>query len=77
MAASGGKHSGEKKQTKYRRAILKISGEGFCSPGESGIDIDRIRYIASEIKAVAELGVELAVVVGGGNFIRGTQAASQ
>ncbi len=77
MAVSGSKHSGEKEQTKYRRAILKISGEGFCVPGESGINIDRIRYIAQEIKSVAELGVELAVVVGGGNFIRGAQMSTR
>ncbi len=76
MAVSGSKHSGEKKQTKYRRAILKISGEGFCALGEFGINIDRIRYIANEIKSVAELGIELAVVVGGGNFIRGAQMST-
>lgn len=72
---SGGKHSGGNK-IKYRRTILKISGEGFCIPGEFGVDIDRIRCIARQIKTVAELGVELAIVVGGGNFLRGAQMST-
>lgn len=64
------------RETKYRRVILKISGEGFGTPGSFGVNIDRIRYIAGEIKSVSQLGVELAVVVGGGNFIRGAQVST-
>jgi uridylate kinase len=55
----------------YRRVLLKISGEGFCKEGGFGIDGDEVEAIAGQLKAVAEMGVELAVVVGGGNFIRG------
>jgi uridylate kinase len=60
---------------KYRRVMLKISGEGFCKEGGQGIDGEELSTIASEIADVAKLGVQLAVVVGGGNFIRGTSAA--
>lgn len=62
----------------YRRVLLKISGEGFASShGDFGIDGEAVRRIAAEIIAVRELGVDVAVVVGGGNFIRGTTLASQ
>ncbi|NIA21515.1 MAG: UMP kinase [Anaerolineaceae bacterium] len=55
----------------YRRVILKISGEGLCRSGGSGLDPEEISRIADEAKAVAENGTQLAIVVGGGNFIRG------
>ena len=57
---------------KYRRVMLKISGEGFCGPTGFGIDGDQIERIAGELRDVVALGVELAVVVGGGNFLRGS-----
>lgn len=56
---------------KYGRVILKISGEGLCRPGGFGLDPEELRRIADETSAVAATGVELAIVVGGGNFIRG------
>ena len=55
----------------YRRVVLKISGEGFTKPGEFGIDPDELGHIAGEIADAAQCGAELAVVVGGGNIIRG------
>ncbi|MDD4890440.1 MAG: UMP kinase [Phycisphaerae bacterium] len=55
----------------YKRVLLKISGEGFCKPGESGLDGEELDRIARELMDVASLGVQLAVVVGGGNFLRG------
>ncbi len=58
-------------EPRYRRVLLKISGEGFCSPGELGIHPEQLGRVASEIHEVAELGVQIAVVVGGGNFLRG------
>lgn len=64
-------------KARYSRVLLKISGEGFCSPGQSGIDVDRIKYIAGEIKSVSDLGVQVAVVVGGGNFLRGAQMSTR
>ena len=59
----------------YKRVILKISGEGFCKPGQGGIDSEALNTIAERLKSVSELGAELAVVVGGGNIIRGAQFA--
>ncbi len=55
----------------YRRVLLKVSGEGFCKPGGSGMDPDEVRTVARQIGEVAGTGCELAVVVGGGNFLRG------
>jgi len=59
----------------YKRVLLKVSGEGFCKPGACGLDPEEVRTIARQIKEVVESGCELAVVVGGGNFIRGFQFA--
>ncbi len=60
----------------YRRVLLKISGEAMCKPGGFGIDSDELDVIAREIAQAAKLGTELAVVVGGGNIIRGATLAS-
>src|SRR5271156_4910940 len=56
----------------YKRVLLKISGEGFCHEGGSGIEAEELNLIARQCVEVAQMGVELAVVVGGGNFIRGS-----
>ena len=61
----------------YKRAILKISGESFSTPGILGIDPDELNTIARQIVDAAKLGTELAVVVGGGNIIRGAELASR
>jgi len=55
----------------YKRVLLKISGEGFCPEGGFGIEGDELNEIARECIDVCKMGVQLAVVVGGGNFIRG------
>lgn len=55
----------------YKRILLKISGEALAGPNKVGIDDDTVRSICAQIKRVADLGVEVAVVVGGGNFWRG------
>jgi uridylate kinase len=60
----------------YRRLLLKISGEGFSKPGSTGIDGEEVDRIAREIIDVAQLGVQLGIVIGGGNFIRGAAMAS-
>ena len=57
----------------YKRVLLKVSGEGFCKPGQFGLDADEVRTIARQAKEVLQTGCELAVVVGGGNFLRGGQ----
>ncbi len=55
----------------YGRVCLKLSGEAFCAPDGFGIDPDELKHIAGEVAQAAETGVQLAVVVGGGNIIRG------
>lgn len=55
----------------FRRILLKLSGESFCKPGEGGLSEDEISRIANQVAQVAKIGVELAVVVGGGNILRG------
>jgi len=59
---------------RYKRVLLKISGQGFGDAG-GGIDHDQLLSVAKQCKAVNQLGVELAIVVGGGNFIRGELVA--
>src|SRR6266513_2015179 len=59
----------------YKRILLKISGEVLAGDQAFGIDSRMIEYIASEIAEVAAMGVEVAVVIGGGNIFRGIDAA--
>ncbi len=61
----------------YRRVLLKLSGEALMGDRPFGIDPDVVARIADEIREVHELGVQTAVVVGGGNIIRGMAAAAQ
>src|SRR5437762_3837219 len=58
---------------KYKRVILKLSGEGFGHSGKSGISIDETLNIAQQAKRVLESGVQLAIVIGAGNILRGAQ----
>src|SRR5436190_11026580 len=58
---------------KYRRVLLKLSGEGFGFPGKAGISIDETLNLARQIVRVSRSGVRLAVVVGGGNILRGAR----
>jgi uridylate kinase len=60
-------------QAKYKRILLKLSGESFCKPGEFGIDGEQLRFIAERIARISELGPQVAVVVGAGNILRGEQ----
>src|SRR5215831_4386399 len=60
-------------QPKYKRVVLKISGEGFGHSGKSGISIDETLNIARQAKRIVQRGVQLAIVVGGGNILRGAQ----
>ena len=62
---------------KYNRIILKLSGESLSGEDEFGLDLSGIDPLAKEIKEVLALGVEMGVVVGGGNIIRGAQASKQ
>jgi uridylate kinase len=61
----------------FRRILLKLSGEALMGPLEYGADKDRIAAITAQVKKVAERGVEVAVVVGGGNIYRGLKGAAE
>jgi len=60
----------------YRRVLLKISGEALMGEQNYGIDVNVARSVAEEIKAVREIGVQVAVVVGGGNIFRGVSKSA-
>lgn len=59
---------------KYKRVLLKLSGEALMGDKQFGIDNARLAKYAEQIKEVTDLGVELAIVIGGGNIFRGVQA---
>ncbi len=62
---------------RYRRVLLKISGESFAPAGGYGVDLDTIRRIALQLADVQRLGVDVAVVVGGGNIFRGSEGQTR
>ncbi|MEJ2470356.1 MAG: UMP kinase [Desulfuromonadales bacterium] len=64
------------KQPCYRRILLKLSGEALAGQQGYGIDPDVIREIAGEIRDVVDLGIQVAIVIGGGNIFRGIAASS-
>ena len=61
----------KKQKLRWKRVLLKLSGETLSGKGKFGIDVAATQYIAQEIKLARGLGVEIAIVIGGGNFIRG------
>ncbi len=58
-------------EIKYKRVLLKLSGESFCQPGGYGIDGEALNSIAERIAQICKLGPEIAIVVGAGNILRG------
>ncbi|HVX56130.1 MAG TPA: UMP kinase [Candidatus Saccharimonadales bacterium] len=63
-------------ETPYKRILLKLSGEQLAGKYESGVDPELIGWLAEEIKKVSAAGVQVVIMVGGGNFVRGAQIAS-
>jgi uridylate kinase len=61
----------------YKRVLLKVSGDGFCREEGRGLEMDEVFTIARQIKTVREHGVACAVVVGGGNILRGAQISQK
>ncbi|MFM7757630.1 MAG: uridine monophosphate kinase, partial [Crocinitomicaceae bacterium] len=59
---------------KYKRILLKLSGESLMGSKQFGIDNQRLAEYAEQIKAVLSTGIEVAIVIGGGNIFRGVQA---
>lgn len=66
----------ENSNLSYRRVLLKISGEALMGEQNYGIDVNVARSVAEELKAVHEVGVQVAVVVGGGNIFRGVSKSA-
>jgi uridylate kinase len=60
----------------YRRIVLKLSGESFQGAQGFGIDAETVHAIAREVKEVSDLGIEMAIIVGGGNIFRGARQKS-
>lgn len=67
----------QKLKPRYKRILLKVSGEALMGREPYGIDSEVLREVATEIREVNELGVELALVIGGGNIFRGVSGASR
>lgn len=59
----------------FKRVLLKVTGEAFTVAGSQGIDVSALRHLALEIKGVLDMGIQIAVVVGGGNIFRGAVAS--
>ena len=64
-------------RTNYKRVLLKLSGESLMGSQHYGIDPERLGQYAEQIKAVAQSGVQVAIVIGGGNIFRGMQGAAK
>lgn len=62
-----------KSNRKYKRVLLKVSGEGFGDEGGRGLESERFIALAKEIQKICKAGIELAIVVGGGNILRGAK----
>ena len=69
--------SSEKTIPQYKRVLLKLSGEALQGPGQFGISSDVIEYVSEEIRSIYSLGVETAIVIGGGNIFRGVSSSSK
>ena len=63
--------------TKYKRILLKLSGESLMGEKKSGIDEKRLAEYAAQIKEIHEQGVQIGIVIGGGNFFRGLTGAGK
>lgn len=67
----------ESQRSKYKRIILKLSGESFTHAGERGISMEQVVKVCRQLAVVKELGVQIAIVIGGGNILRGSQFITQ
>jgi uridylate kinase len=68
---------GDENTVVYKRILLKLSGEALLGKQSSGVDPEVANYIAAEIKSLADLNVQIGIVVGGGNIFRGLEASSK
>ncbi len=72
-----GARSGSEAGARYKRVLLKISGEALMGSGQYGIDLETASRIAQEVKDAKNLGVEICLVIGGGNIFRGVSRAAK
>ena len=63
--------------TKYKRILLKLSGESLMGEKQYGIDENRLNDYAVQIKEIADMGVQISIVIGGGNIFRGLSGAAK
>ncbi len=63
-------------EPKYKKVLLKISGEALAGEKKTGLDEEMLQQVAEQVKAIKDMGVQVAVVVGGGNFWRGRTSQS-
>lgn len=61
----------------YKRILLKLSGEALAGQAGYGIDTDVLKYLATEIKGIQQIGVQIGIVIGGGNIFRGIKGATK
>lgn len=64
-------------KSRYKRVLLKISGEALMGDGQYGIDYETVERIASQVREARDIGVEVSLVIGGGNIFRGVSQAAQ
>ena len=64
-------------KSKYKRILLKLSGEALMGSKNFGIDQKVVQYISKELKGIANLKVQVAIVIGGGNIFRGLEASAE
>src|SRR5580693_5087872 len=70
----GGPDGGSKTVPRYRRVVVKLSGEALAGSANTGVDPASLSRVAQEVLSLRDLGVQVAVVVGGGNYFRGRMA---
>lgn len=62
---------GLSREIKFKRILLKLSGESLAGDAKIGISVSHLKYFSQEVKSVFDLGVQVAIVIGGGNIFRG------
>lgn len=65
------------KQSIYRRILLKLGGESFSGEDRFGINIERVNFISTELAEIKQMGIQIAIVIGGGNIFRGREASTK
>lgn len=65
------------RKSKFKRVLLKLSGEALMGDKSFGIDQKIVEYIAAELKGISKMGVQVAIVIGGGNIFRGLEASAE